>query len=165
MWCASCHLMPIVYLCCAIPCPVVDPVQHWLFIREQYICVTRFPSVPTPSSRIDMWFSISCYPPNTLSPSMEVLHVSPQLEVPLYMKSRFRELPECQCKGRHFVWSRSTLDLTTDDSRRQILIRKCQYYEPKESDLTYFEDDSDDNNNTKIFSEVLNLFNFRSVWL
>lgn len=82
---------------------------------------------------------------------MEVLHVSPRMPVPVYMSARFRELPECQCKGRHYVWSRTTHDLTADDIRRQLQIQKCQYYETPAEELN----DSDDNNNTRLLSKVL----------
>ncbi|RWS09099.1 dual specificity phosphorylation-regulated tyrosine kinase-like protein, partial [Dinothrombium tinctorium] len=52
-----------------------------------------------------MWFAISSYPSNTLSPQISILHVSPRLQIPLYLQSRFCQLKGCKCQGIHFVLS------------------------------------------------------------
>ena len=113
---------------------------------------------------LEMWFSISCYPTNTLSPSLEILHVSPQLPVPVYMQSRRCHLPDCQCKGHHFILSGSALDLTINDSQRQTQIEKCQYFSRKSNSSQIWDKNNDKNNNnnnnnnkSKSISKVLTL--------
>lgn len=52
-----------------------------------------------------MWFSVSCYPSNSLNPLIEILHVSPCLPVPQHFQTRRYHLPHCKCQGDHFLLS------------------------------------------------------------
>ncbi|CAG2160847.1 unnamed protein product [Oppiella nova] len=75
-----------------------------------------------------MWFSISCYPSNTLSPALEVLHVSPHLQVPQFFHSRRCHLPDCQCDGQHFVVTGKVPDDPADEwtGSPSLIDQRCQ---------------------------------------